>query len=85
MKIRYTKIALKALKSYDEPTRARIRKKIRGLTQTPPVGDIKALAGTKDEFRLRVGMYRIIYQYATENDTKILMINKIDSRGGVYK
>ena len=85
LEIKHTKIALKILKGYDKPTRSHIRHKINGLTETPPVGDIVRLEGSENEFRLRVGKYRVIYEYLTQNDIKILMINKIDSRGGIYK
>ena len=85
MNIRYTKQALKTLKAYDKPTRLLIRNKINGLTETPPKGDIKLLQGSKTEKRLRIGKYRVIYEYLSENKIKVLMINKIDTRGDVYK
>ena len=85
MEIKHTKTALKTLMGYDKPTRNHIREKIKGLTETPPVGDIVPLAGSDNEFRLRVGKYRVIYEYFTRNDVKILMVKKIDSRGGIYK
>ena len=54
MEIRYSKTAAKALKSYDKPTRERIRDAIRGLTESPPRGDIKRLEGFSDgRHRLR--------------------------------
>ena len=45
-------------------------------------GDIKPLRGTNGEsLRLRIGGYRVIYR--VENDT--IIIDKVDSRGDVYK
>jgi len=89
MKIRYTKQAAKTLKAYDKNTRDLIREKIFGLTKTPPEGDIKSLQGSKTEKRLCVGKYRVIYEYLKETKEKItikiLMVNKIDSRGDIYK
>jgi len=85
MRIKYTKQALKFLKSCDTTTRNAIRGKIYGLIETPPKGDIKPLQGSKTENRLRVGKFRVIYEYLQENSVKFLMINKIDTRGGVYK
>jgi mRNA interferase RelE/StbE len=85
MKIKYTKQALKSLISYDKRTSDLLREKIKGLTKIPPEGDIKSLQGSKTIKRLRVGKYRVIYEYLKENNIKILMVNKIDSRGGVYK
>jgi len=85
MNIKYTKQAVKTLKGYDKRTRDSIRSKISGLTETPPKGDIKPLEGSATELRLRVGKYRVIYEYFNDSDPIILMINKIDSRGGIYK
>ena len=85
LKIKYTKQALKTLKGYDKQTIELIRGKIRGLTKTPPVGDIKPLQGSKTEKRLRAGMYRVIFEYLTVDGKKVLMINKVDSRGDAYK
>jgi len=85
LQIRYAKIALKTLKSYDTPTRKRIIDSITMLTEMPPKGDIKALHNSQNERRLRVGKFRIVYEYITENKIKILQINRIDSRGDIYK
>ena len=85
MKIKYSKVALKTLAKYDTPTREFIRGKINGLTETPPVGDIKPLVGYDNQYRLRTGGYRVIFEYIVQDGLKTLMVNKIDSRGGVYK
>ncbi|MCL2096517.1 MAG: type II toxin-antitoxin system RelE/ParE family toxin [Oscillospiraceae bacterium] len=85
MEIKHTKTALKTLRGYDRITREFIREKIKGLAKTPPAGDIAQMSGSADKFRLRVGKYRVIYEYIIQNNVKILMVNKIDSRGGIYK
>ena len=82
MRIEYKKKAVKYIEALDRPTKQRIRVAILGLTAMPPQGDIKPLQGTNDEsFRLRVGGYRVIYRM--ERDT--IIIDKVDSRGDVYK
>ena len=43
--------------------------------------DIRPLQGKGNELRLRVGKYRIIYQYEDNS----LVILDIDSRGDIYK
>ena len=85
MEVKYTKEALKSLKKYDATTRGYIREKIGGLTESPPAGDIKPLSGREGQFRLRTGKYRIIYEHIVQEGEKKLMVNKIDSRGGIYK
>lgn len=86
MEIRYSKAAVKAINGMDKSTKSRIHAGIIGLTQKPPVGDIKQMQGSKDErYRLRVGKYRIIYKYGLENQLEILHIIDIGSRGDIYK
>jgi len=85
MEIRYAKAAAKYLESLDRETKRRILTGIIGLTQNPPVGDIKALKEYSDgRLRLRVGKYRIVYRYGREGGIEILQIINIDSRGGIY-
>ncbi len=45
-----------------------------------PQGDVKKLQG-QENYRLRVGDYRIIF----DKNGEILYIEKIDNRGQVYK
>lgn len=76
MLINYSKQAIKFLNKQDKPTRVRIVEAINQL----PKGDVKKLQG-EDSYRLRVGDYRVIF----DRNGDILYINKIDSRGQVYK
>lgn len=86
MRIEYSKKAAKYINGLDKPTKLRIKKAIEGLTECPPKGDIKMLQGFPDgRKRLRVGKYRIIYNYLPNGEIEILMIINIDSRGDVYK
>ncbi len=86
MRIEYSKKAVKYINGLDKPTKQRIKKAIEGLTQTPPQGDIKTLQGYTDgRKRLRVGKYRIIYNYLPDGDIEILYIMNVDSRGDIYK
>ena len=86
MEIRYAKAAAKYLESLDRETKRRIRSGIIGLTQNPPVGDIKAIKEYSDgRLRLRVGKYRVIYRYDLDGRLEILLVIDIDSRGGIYK
>ena len=85
MEIEYKKEALKNLSGYNRQIREHILNDIDGLTENPPVGDIKPMTDRKNEYRLRSGKYRIIYEYIFRNNEKILSIIKIDSRGEIYK
>lgn len=70
----------------DKPTKLRIKNGILGLLEIPPKGDIKSLQGMDAMYRLRVGKYRIIYEYKKDDkDNTILCIVEIGSRGDIYK
>lgn len=77
MEIQYSKRAVKAINGMDRPpTKQRIKKAIEYI----PNGDIKPLKGYSGSYRLRVGDWRIIFTYISEN---IILIDKIAPRGEV--
>ena len=47
-----------------------------------PDGDVKALSGFKDVYRLRVGDYRVIYEL--HNDILLITVVNVGNRGEVY-
>ena len=53
------------------------------IKQLPKGKDIKKLKGFNNKYRLRVNNYRVIYN--KYNDTYIIDIVEVDSRGQVYK
>lgn len=83
--IKIDRIALKYLKKLDKPTRTRIYNHLKILSQDPYHSelDIKRMQGTTDEYRLRIGTYRVIY--SVENNRLLIYIIKIGPRGDVYK
>ena len=86
MKIKYSRDALKFLAKLDQKSVKRIRTAIKGLTKTPPEGDIKLMKGYYDgRQRLRLGGWRIIYRYDLAEELEILFIIDIGNRGDVYK
>ncbi len=86
MKIEYAKKAVKYIESLDKPTKHRIKAGIEGLTENPPEGDIKTMQGYSDgRKRLRIGKYKIIYNYGQSGEIKVLYIMDVDTRGDIYK
>lgn len=86
MQIEYSKKAVKYINALDRPIKQRIKVAIEGLTEEPPKGDIKTMQGFTDgRKRLRVGKYRIIYNYLPSGGIVILYIMNVDSRGDIYK
>ncbi|MBD2848672.1 type II toxin-antitoxin system RelE/ParE family toxin [Paenibacillus sp. IB182496] len=83
--IEFYKNALKYLQKLDKPTRTRITHSLQLLCDHPfhPELDIKRMKGTSEEYRLRVGSYRIVY--AVEDYRLLIQVIKIGSRGDIYK
>ncbi len=77
-KINYEKRCLKYFKKLDRHTQLRI---IKGINQLP-LGDVKRLQGNTEDYRLRIGSYRIIFSKDDEN--LIILIIDIAPRGEVY-
>ena len=76
--IEYEKRCLKYLKKLDKSTQLRIIKAINKL----PLGDVKRLQGSIENYRLRIGSFRIIF---SKDDKKlIILIVEIRPRGEVY-
>jgi mRNA interferase RelE/StbE len=78
------KQAKKILQSLPRPEKNRIAEKIMLLGDDPDAAslDVKKLQG-EPYSRLRVGKWRIIFD--REDEIKIISIEKIKSRGDVYK
>lgn len=77
LNIQYSQTARKHIKNLDENQRVRIRKAIEKI----PLGDIKKLCGYSNQYRLRIGDYRVIYSLVQNG----ILISAILPRGSVYK
>jgi mRNA-degrading endonuclease RelE of RelBE toxin-antitoxin system len=58
------------------------KKRIKDAIELLPSGDTKELINFNGLYRLRIGDFRIIYEFIQEN---VILINKIAPRGGAYK
>ncbi len=86
MLIKYSKSSLRFLSGLDKKSVTRIRIAINGLTENPPVGDIKPMQGYSDGRKhLRVGSWRVIYKYGADGEIDILFVMDIGNRGDIYK
>lgn len=86
MRVVYSRVAVKAINSFDKSIKQRIKTGIEGLLEVPPKGDIKQMQGINPPVsRLRIGKYRVLYEYTNLNDEEVLMIKDIGSRGDIYK
>ncbi|MBR1496340.1 MAG: type II toxin-antitoxin system RelE/ParE family toxin [Oscillospiraceae bacterium] len=86
MQIKYSKDALKFIAKLEAKQAKRIREAVKGLTKSPPEGDIKLLSGYNDgRMRLRIGGWRVIFRFGAENEIEILFVLDIGNRGDIYK
>lgn len=79
-KILIDKPALKFLQKQPQNQRERLLKAINLL---PTYGDIKPLLAHQNQYRLRVGSFRVIY--AIKNDQLLVQVLNIGNSGDIYK
>jgi len=84
-KVRFSRDAASYFSRLDKPTKQRISDTIDQLAINPydKMLDIKPLVGRGDEYRLRVGKYRVLY--TLDDDIVLIYVVDINSRGDIYK
>jgi mRNA interferase RelE/StbE len=75
--------AEKDLKRLAPNVRPRVIAVVSALAKNPRPAGSRKLTGTKHDWRIRVGDYRIIYEIADE--IRVLRINRIRHRREVYR
>lgn len=81
--IKYSRQAVKFLKSLDKKLVLRILRKIEKLKEEPILHDSKTVEGYSEKlFRVRVGDYRILYEVDYKNN--LIGIVKIEKRARAY-
>ena len=58
--------------------RVKIGDKVSGLVHMPDCQQVKKLSHRKNQYRLRIGQYRVIFDY--DQGIKIITIEKVDKR-----
>ncbi|MGY3615129.1 type II toxin-antitoxin system RelE family toxin [Bradyrhizobium sp. USDA 10063] len=83
MEIRYTKAATKALMKMPANTAQLVRGKIRQYAADPAslANNVKKLQGREDEYRLRVGDWRVIFT----QEGVVLDVLNVRPRGSAYE
>jgi mRNA interferase RelE/StbE len=74
--------AQKELDALDDALFARLDKRILALVSNPRPTGCKKLKGHKDQWRIRIGDYRVIY--IIDDSTKILTVTHVAHRREVY-
>ena len=61
----------------------RVIASLQGLAQNPRPPGCRKLAGTKGDWRIRVGEYRVIYEIA--DVIRVVRVRRVRHRGDVYR
>ena len=61
----------------------RVVRTIQALAMNPRPPGCRKLAGSKHDWRIRVGDYRVVYEIADE--IRVVRINRVRHRGEVYR
>jgi mRNA interferase RelE/StbE len=81
--ISFSRPAAKALEDLSEELRRRIAPAIEALRAEPRPRGSEKLKGRKDQYRIRVGDFRIVY--AIEDDRLIILVLQIGHRRDIYR
>ena len=75
--------AQKELDALDDALFSRIDRKILALAETPRPAGCKKLKGYKDQWRMRVGDWRVLY--VIDDAAKLVSVTRIAHRREVYE
>jgi len=70
------------LRRLDRPVQRRIVEALDRLVGDPPAGDVVKLTGSDDEWRLRVGDWRVRF---TRDDEQLVHVLRVLPRGRAYR
>jgi mRNA interferase RelE/StbE len=75
--------AEKDLKRLSTDIRSKVFTAIQGLSKTPRPTGCRKLAGSKSDWRIRVGDYRVIYEITDQ--IRVVRVNRVRHRRDVYR
>lgn len=70
------------MRRLDRPVQRRIIEALDRLVDDPPVGDVVRLTGSDDEWRLRVGDWRVRF---TRDADRLILVTRVLPRGRAYR
>jgi mRNA interferase RelE/StbE len=70
--VAWTPAAIDDLSDLDDSPAARVRREVQRYAD-PHQGDVKKLKGMDDRWRLRVGDWRVLFRFASETQTLIVL------------
>lgn len=78
-----SKSVQKQIDSLSDELRMRISEKVNNLREEPPPGGVVKLKGYTNEYRLRVGDYRV--RYEIDDSNQIILLLQCKHRREVYR
>jgi mRNA interferase RelE/StbE len=82
-RIEFTRPAAKALEKLPRAIQDRLAPKIDALAEDPRPHGVEKLAGKDDQYRIRVGDYRVVY--TIRDDRLIVTVVRVANRRDVYR
>jgi mRNA interferase RelE/StbE len=75
--------ATKEIEALPDNALSRVIRKVESLAQTPRPAGCKKLKGYKDQWRVRVGDWRVVY--IIDDEAKLVSVTRVAHRSEVYK
>lgn len=81
--VELSKPAARDLRRLDPQIRTRVVAALSGLEREPAKGDIRRLKGSRDEWRLRVGDWRV--RFTHDRGRRVVQVLRVLPRGRAYR
>lgn len=81
--LRFTRPAERDLAGLSEPVRDAVRQALDRMAGDPGAADITKLAGHQNEWRLRVGQWRV--RFELDNRAGLIIVTRVLPRGRAYR
>ncbi len=81
--VQIKRIASKELEDLKPSLGRKILESIETLASNPRPRQCRKLSGSKDSYRLRIGVYRVVYQI--DDKTKMVTVSAVGHRREVYR
>lgn len=82
-KVELTRPAQRDLRRLDPQIERRVRAALRRLEADPRAGDVRKLSGSSDQWRLRVGDWRV--RFTRDESRKLISVLRVLPRGRAYR
>ena len=82
-RVELSRAAARQVKRLPAEVRGRILARLEALAEDPRPPGVRKLSGTENGYRVRVGVYRILYQ--VQDDRLVVLVVRVGHRRAVYR